>query len=385
MYPQCPLPHHITALYVVAVASCVALFGHGVALVGADVLVYSANYHEEPEMELKDAAAHFGESLPVEGLKGLVVLASPDEKACSDIKPPPDSFPNYLGNWIVLIRRCGCSFEDKVRAAQNANYSAAIVHNVNSSELVPMSAKNPEGIFIPSVFVGAEAGMVLKEDYQYKDGYFVVINDEVPFNINTHLLLPFAIVVAICFLVMVVFMVVKCIKDHRRQRRHRLPSSSLRKIPTAKFSKGDPYETCAICLEDYQEGEKLRILPCAHAYHSKCIDPWLTRNRRVCPVCKRKVFAEGERVSETESESDADDTTPLIRPSSYGTQGGTFMPQRENPFQRAARRQQRSSSLSSSSTTGDNSDSTSSNTTTGSNTPSPSHTQEQHSAIHMRG
>lgn len=70
-----------------------------------------------------------------------------------------------------------------------------------------MSAKNPEGIYIPSVFVGEEAGMVLKEDYQYEDGYFVVINDEVPFNINTHLLLPFAIVVAICFLVMVVFMV----------------------------------------------------------------------------------------------------------------------------------------------------------------------------------
>jgi hypothetical protein len=33
-------------------------------------------------------------------------------------------------------------------------------------------------------------------------------------------------------------------------------------------------------------------------------------------------------MSETESESDADDTTPLIRPSSYGTEGGTFMPQR---------------------------------------------------------
>ena len=56
----------------------------------------------------------------------------------------------------------------------------------------------------------------------------------------------------------------KYIKDRRQQRRHRLPSSSLRKIPTAKFSKGDPYETCAICLEDYQEGEKLRILPCSH-------------------------------------------------------------------------------------------------------------------------
>lgn len=24
------------------------------------------------------------------------------------------------------------------------------------------------------------------------------------------------------------------------------------------------YETCAICLEDYVEGEKIRILPCNH-------------------------------------------------------------------------------------------------------------------------
>jgi hypothetical protein len=71
----------------------------------------------------------------------------------------------------------------------------------------PMSAKNPSGIIIPSVFVGEEAGLILKESYQYDSNFFVSINDELPFNINTHLLLPFAIVVGICFLIMVVFMV----------------------------------------------------------------------------------------------------------------------------------------------------------------------------------
>nr|CAD7262805.1 unnamed protein product [Timema shepardi] len=123
--------------------------------------------------------------------------------------------------------------------------------------------------------------------------------------------------------------VVKCIKDRRRQQRHRLPSSSLKKIPTSKFTKGDPYETCAICLEDYQEGEKLRVLPCSHAYHCKCIDPWLTKNRRVCPVCKRKVFAHDERVSDSGSDTETDDTTPLVRGETVTQQGGgTFAPQR---------------------------------------------------------
>lgn len=76
-------------------------------------------------------------------------------------------------------------------------------------------------------------------------------------------------------------------------------------------------------------------------YHSKCIDPWLTKNRRVCPICKRKVFAHDEtRHDDSDTDSDGgtvDDSTPLINPASRGTQGGTFDTQAENPLQRAAR------------------------------------------------
>ena len=68
------------------------------------------------------------------------------------------------------------------------------------------------------------------------------------------------------------------------------------------------------------------------AYHCKCIDPWLTRNRRVCPVCKRRVLARGEHFSDSESDTEDSETRPLLRPGSYGTQGGTFSQQRDNPL-----------------------------------------------------
>ena len=34
-------------------------------------------------------------------------------------------------------------------------------------------------------------------------------------------------------------------------------------------------ENCAICLNNFNEGEHISYLPCFHEYHSKCIKKWL--------------------------------------------------------------------------------------------------------------
>lgn len=49
--------------------------------------------------------------------------------------------------------------------------------------------------------------------------------------------------------------------------------------------------TCAICLGDYNGGDKLRNLPCDHKFHIDCIDKWLVQ-KNACPVCKRKPIEE---------------------------------------------------------------------------------------------
>merc|ERR1719220_1183729 len=232
-----------------------------------------------------------------------------------------------------------CTFEDKVKTAMKANYSAAIVYNYRNDELIPMGGSNPD--LIPSVFIGYSDAVRLMDQYTFQSGHgnFVVrLTDNQPFDINAYLL-PFAIVVGICFIIMLGIMIFKCVQDRRRERRHRLPKSSLKKIPTKKFEAGDEerYETCCICLDDYELGDKLRILPCDHAYHMKCIDPWLLKNKRVCPQCREKVFASGE-VPPTDSESETEDERrPLLNRPNRAAPGGTFTVQRENPFRRADR------------------------------------------------
>ncbi|KAG0261590.1 hypothetical protein BG011_000879 [Mortierella polycephala] len=45
-------------------------------------------------------------------------------------------------------------------------------------------------------------------------------------------------------------------------------------------------DTCAVCLDEFAEGEEIRTLPCHHEFHCECIDPWLTRKSSTCPLCK---------------------------------------------------------------------------------------------------
>ena len=47
------------------------------------------------------------------------------------------------------------------------------------------------------------------------------------------------------------------------------------------------YKECIICMESFQEAEKVTALPCdeRHYFHSGCILSWSERHRN-CPLCK---------------------------------------------------------------------------------------------------
>ncbi|XP_053566005.1 E3 ubiquitin-protein ligase RNF13 [Bombina bombina] len=284
--------------------------------VEADII---ANSSDNVSRTFDDLPASFGYRLPSDGLKGFLVTSKP-ENACEPISPPPMIVDNTSSVYIVLIRRMDCTFDLKVLNAQKAGYKAAIIYNVDSDDLILMASNDfdiKKKIDIPSVFIGESSAHALKEEFTWDKGGHVVLIPELNLPLEYYLL-PFLIIVGICLVLIVIFMITKCVQDRHRERRYRLRKDQLKKLPIHKYKKGDEYDVCAVCLDEYEEGDKLRILPCSHAYHSKCVDPWLTKTKKTCPVCKQKVVpSQGDSDSDSDSsqeENEISENTPLIRP-----------------------------------------------------------------------
>ncbi|CAN4096702.1 unnamed protein product [Withania somnifera] len=68
----------------------------------------------------------------------------------------------------------------------------------------------------------------------------------------------------------------------------------IKKLPTYNFCSvstcGEPQEvTCAICLQDFIDGDSARLLPsCKHLFHTQCIDEWLITHGS-CPICRIEI------------------------------------------------------------------------------------------------
>lgn len=68
-----------------------------------------------------------------------------------------------------------------------------------------------------------------------------------------------------------------------------LTKQEIDQLPSYKY-KGSNDESdqtmCVVCMCDFEMKQNLRVLPCSHEFHTRCVDKWLKTNR-TCPICRR--------------------------------------------------------------------------------------------------
>uniref|UniRef100_A0A1J3JWU2 RING-type E3 ubiquitin transferase n=1 Tax=Noccaea caerulescens TaxID=107243 RepID=A0A1J3JWU2_NOCCA len=86
-------------------------------------------------------------------------------------------------------------------------------------------------------------------------------------------------------------------------------------VKTQKLGKGEL--ECAICLNEFEDDETLRLLPkCDHVFHPHCIGAWLEAHV-TCPVCRANLaeqVAEGESIEPRGIEPDLELQQVVVNP-----------------------------------------------------------------------
>jgi E3 ubiquitin-protein ligase RNF13 len=100
-------------------------------------------------------------------------------------------------------------------------------------------------------------------------------------------LIDIIIIVIVSPLIMLIFIYVSWRIKLRVQRKRELAPISvvsrldIKIFQLSKEKEQEEEESCAICLEEYQSGNELRLLPCNHQFHALCVDAWLTTQKKL--------------------------------------------------------------------------------------------------------
>lgn len=73
--------------------------------------------------------------------------------------------------------------------------------------------------------------------------------------------------------------------------RYGTPPAQKEAVEALATVKIDETLQCSVCLDDFEVGTEVKLMPCTHKFHSDCLLPWLELHSS-CPVCRYQLPAD---------------------------------------------------------------------------------------------
>ncbi|KAM9333464.1 E3 ubiquitin-protein ligase RNF43 [Pholidichthys leucotaenia] len=236
---------------------------------------------------------------------------------------------------------------DKARMALEKG-AQAVIFDVSDDHNAATELRDADSLPRPVVLVAGEAAEDLMGLVNKNEEAKVVIEIKVEHkwpHYDMGILLT--IVLAVLTIVLIFALRYKCKSNRTWDSVHQQTMRAIGRLETKTYSSqgcsgsqrhraawgsasSNSSPVCAICLEEFQDGQHLRIISCAHEFHKDCVDPWLLQHR-TCPLCMHNIM-ETERQSQRNRIQSSEQSRAFLHPQPYSSPYSHPFPQHAIPF-----------------------------------------------------
>nr|XP_012300894.1 E3 ubiquitin-protein ligase RNF43 [Aotus nancymaae]XP_012300895.1 E3 ubiquitin-protein ligase RNF43 [Aotus nancymaae] len=205
------------------------------------------------------------------------------------------------------------SLASKARMAGERGASA-VLFDITEDRAAAEQLQQPLGLAWPVVLIwGSDAEKLMEFVYKNRKAHVRIELKEPPAWPDYDVWILLTVVGTIFVVILASVLRIRCRPRHSRpdplqqrtawaisQLATRRYKASCRRVRGKRPDSGSSCSSapvCAICLEEFSEGEELRVISCLHEFHRNCVDPWLHQHR-TCPLCMFNII-EGDSFSQS--------------------------------------------------------------------------------------
>ncbi|XP_065429355.1 E3 ubiquitin-protein ligase RNF43 isoform X1 [Chrysemys picta bellii] len=174
----------------------------------------------------------------------------------------------------------------------------AILFDITDDESAADQLRKPRGLSQPVVLIrGHDAELLMGVVNKNREAHVKIEVKEQPAWPDYDVWILLTVLSTVIVIVLIFVVRTKCHWNRTQDSLQQQTMQAISQLATRKYqarcrqatlrdsaSSCSSAPVCAICLEEFSEGQELRIISCSHEFHRECVDPWLQQHH-TCPLC----------------------------------------------------------------------------------------------------